>query len=232
MSMDYNSYALRLTSFILNEPKDMDYSVVIPATIDAAEQRIYRELDLLSTIITNSTSSLVAGNRSFTLPAGSGKFVTVQSINVITPASTAPDSGTRNLLTAVDRTYLDSVWNSSTVTGVPKHFAMVDQDNIIVGPWPAGAYRVEVVGTIRPTPLSATNTTTFLTNYLPDIFLSASMIFFSKAVLDYNGVAQGSPEFWEANYEKALASANAEELRKKFAGPGWTSLSPTIPAPR
>ena len=126
MSMNYNSYTLRLTSFILNQPKDMDYSVVIPATIDAAEQRIYRELDLLSTIITNSTASLTSGNRNFTLPTGSGKFVTVQSINVITPGSVAPDSGTRNPLTAVDRTYLDSVWNSSANTGVPKHFAMVE----------------------------------------------------------------------------------------------------------
>lgn len=232
MSMDYNSYTLRLTSFILAEPSDMDYSVVIPATIDSAEQRIYRELDLLSTVVTDGTSSLSSGNRNFTLPTGSGKYVTVQSINVITPAATSPDSGTRNQLTAVDRTYLDAVWNSSTGATVPKHFAMNNQDTIIVGPWPDAAYRVEVVGTIRPTPLSATNTTTFLTNYLSDVFLSASMIFFSKAVLDYNGATQGSPDFWEANYERAIASANAEELRKKFAGPGWTSLSTVIPAAR
>ena len=36
MSMNYNSYTLRLTSFILNQPKDMDYSVVIPAKIGRA----------------------------------------------------------------------------------------------------------------------------------------------------------------------------------------------------
>ena len=51
MSMNYESYILRLTSFIVKEPSDLDYSVVIPATIDAAEQRVYRELDLLSTVV-------------------------------------------------------------------------------------------------------------------------------------------------------------------------------------
>ena len=29
---------------------------------------------------------------------------------------------------------------------------------------------------------------------------------------------------WEDQYQKLMASANAEELRKKWAGPGWTSL--------
>ena len=102
---------------------------------------------------------------------------------------------------------------------------MIDQDNIIFGPWPNAAYVVEVIGTIRPTPLSSTNTTTFLTNYLPDVFLASSMIYFSRSVLEYNGATMNAPEWWETNYQNAKLSANAEELRKKFAGPGWTSLS-------
>jgi len=225
MSMNYESYILRLTSFIVKEPSDLDYSVVIPATIDAAEQRVYRELDLLSTVVRDSSTSTVSGNRNFALPTSLGKFVTVQGINVVTPASTSANSGTRNPVLPVDRSYLDSVYNSSSGATTPKNFAMIDQDNIIFGPWPNAAYVVEVIGTIRPTPLSATNTTTFLTNYLPDVFLAASMIYFSRSVLEYNGATMNAPEWWETNYQNAKMSANAEELRKKFAGPGWTSLS-------
>lgn len=232
MSMDYTSYTVRLASFITTNPDNIDYAFVIPATIDYAEQRIYRELNLLSTVVTNATSSTISGNRNFTLPSNTGKYVTVQTINIITPAATAPDSGTRRQLTPVDRTYLDAVWNSSSGATVPKHFAMNDQDTIIFGPWPDAAYRVEVIGTIRPTPLSITNTTTFLTLYLPDIFLSASMVFFSKNMQDKGVGIANSPEYWEAAYERAIASANAEELRKKFAGPGWTSLSTTTPPAR
>jgi hypothetical protein len=224
--MDYSSYTLRLTSFIVKEPSDLDYSVVIPATIDAAEQRIYRELDLLDSVFVNSSSALTAGNRNFILPATTnGIFITVQGLNVITPAGAQPDAGTRVQLVPVSVSYLNSVWNSGTFRSVPKDFAMIRQDQAIVGPWPDSNYFVEVIGTIRPNPLSASNTNTYLTQYLPDLFLAASMVFFSKAVLDYNGATQGSPEWWESNYQAAFRSASLEELRKKYAGPGWTSLS-------
>ena len=91
----------------------------------------------------------------------------------------------------------------------------------------SAAYRVEVVGTIRPTPLSATNTTTFLTLYLPDLFMAASLVFAGENMRDF-GAEGGNPavaQTWEQNYQALMASANAEELRKRFAGPGWSSMS-------
>jgi hypothetical protein len=109
---------------------------------------------------------------------------------------------------------------------------MNDQDTIIFGPWPDATYRVEVVGTIRPTPLSYSNPTTFLTNYLPDLFLSASMAFFAKNLQDKGVGTANNAEFWDNNYKELYASANAEELRKKFAGPSWTSMSSVKPPER
>ena len=99
--------------------------------------------------------------------------------------------------------------------------------SIIFGPWPDAAYRVEVVGTIRPTPLSATNTTTFLTLYLPDLFMAASLVFAGENMRDFGaeGGNAAVSQTWEQNYQTLMASANAEELRKRFAGPGWTSMS-------
>ena len=225
--MNYLEYALRLANLIPVNNSSTQFQNMLPATIDYAEQRIYRELDLLSTVVTDSASSTTSGSRNFTLPTGSGKYVTVQTINIITPAATAPDSGTRRQLTPVDRRYLDAVWNSSTGSTVPKHFAMNDQDTIIFGPWPDAAYRVEVVGTIRPTPLSATNTTTFLTLYLPDLFMAASLVFAGENMRDFGteGGNAAVAQTWEQNYQALMASANAEELRKRFAGPGWSSMS-------
>jgi hypothetical protein len=225
--MNYLEYGIRIANLLPVNVSSTQFQNMLPAMIDTAEQRIYRELNLLSTVVTNSTSSTTAGNRNFTLPSSTGKFVTVITINIITPASTAPDSGTRNQLTPVDRTYLDAVWNSSTGATVPKHFAMNDQDTILFGPWPNAAYRVEVVGTIRPTSLSATNTTTFLTLYLPDLFIAASMVFAGENMRDF-GAEGNNPnvaQIWEGNYQALMQSANAEELRKKFSGPGWTSMS-------
>jgi hypothetical protein len=228
MSLDYTTYVAQIANIMAVQSTTTQFQTMLPGMIDYAEQRIYRELDLLNTVVRDSSSSFIAGSRNFALPTTTnGPFVTVQGINVITPAGTQPDSGTRNALQITVRDYLDNVWNSSTVSTLPKLFAMIDQFNIIVGPWPDANYVVEVIGTIRPNPLSSTNTTTFLTNYLPDLFIAASMIFASGYQRDFGSQADNpaQAQSWESQYEKLFASANGEELRKKFSGPGWTSLS-------
>lgn len=226
--MTYQTYVTSLANIMAVDPATSQFQTMLPNCIDYAEQRIYRELDLLNTVVRDDSTSLTASDRNFTLPTtANGKFVTVQGINLITPAGTAADSGTRNALQPTARDYLDTVWNSSSGATLPKLFAMIDQFNIIVGPWPNAAYRVEVIGTIRPNPLSQTNPTTFLTQYLPDLFLAGSMIFATGYQRDFGSQADNPAQAvsWEGQYEKLFASANAEELRKKFAGPGWTSYS-------
>src|SRR4029077_5001358 len=148
----------------------------LPSAIDDAEQRLYRTLDLLNTITRDSSASLTAGNRTFNLPASIGTFIVTEQINVITPSTqTNPDLGTRNSLLPASKEFLDATWNSVNGSTVPQYFAMVTQNQIVVGAWPDSAYQVEVVGTIRPAPLSSTNVTSLLSVYFPDIFVAASM---------------------------------------------------------
>ena len=72
---------------------------------------------------------------------------------------------------------------SITGAAVPALYAMITDQQIIVGPAPGlmtkRKYTIECIGTIRPAPLSPTNTTTYLSLYLPDLFLAASMVFMS-----------------------------------------------------
>lgn len=228
MSYDYTTYVSAIANIMAVGSDTPQFQNMLPRMIEYAEQRIYRELDLLNTVNRNDTVSLTTGNRNFTLPSTTnGNYITVQGINVITPANTAADNGTRVALQATTRDYLDMVWNAAGTTALPVYFALIDQFNGIVGPWPNATYRIEVIGTIRPNPLSVTNTTTFLTQYLPDLFLAASMIFASGYQRDFGSQADNPAQAvsWESQYEKLFASANGEELRKKFCGPGWTSLS-------
>lgn len=234
MSYTYTTYVDQVANIMAVDPTTPQFQTMLPGMIDYAEQRIYRELDLLNTVARSSTTSLTASNRNFTLPTtANGNFITVQGINLITPAGAAADSGTRNPLQPTTRDFLDSVWNSSSGATLPKLFAMIDQFTIIVGPWPDLGYRVEVIGTIRPNPLSSSNTSTFLTQYLPDLFLAGSMIFATGYQRDFGSQADNPAQAvsWESQYEKLFASANAEELRKKWAGPGWQSLSAVAPSP-
>lgn len=231
MALNYTTYQTALASLAVTSASNADFQTILPNVIDYAEQRIYRELDLVSTIVRDSSAAFVPLSRNFALPHANGQFVTVQEVNVITPISTAPDSGTRNQLTATTKEFLDATWNSVTGAGVPRWFNLFDQSSLIVGPWPDLGYTVEVVGTIRPAPLSATNTTTFLTLYLPDLFLAASMVFMSAWMRNFGSQADDPrmSQSWEAQTQTLMASAKNEETRKRFAGLSWSGYSEIPP---
>lgn len=227
MTLTYSSFVTDLANLLVIPPTDTNYLTVLPNIIDDAEQRIYRELDLLSTIVRDQSGSLVANSRNFTFPQ---HFVVCESLNLFTPATTTT---ARNQLVPVSREWMDYVWPNETpsvVPSVPQYYAMITDQQIIVGPSPDAAYVMEVVGTVRPTPLSATNTTTYLTLYLPDLFMTAALIFGYGYMKDYGAATDdpNAPGSWNSHYDKLFASANVEENRKKYAGAAW---SPKQPAP-
>ena len=229
MSYNYSQYQTDLANLLVIPSTDPNFLTVLPNTIDDAELRIYRDLDLLNTSTTDSSAAFVTNTRSFTLPAANGTFVVTQDVYAITPFGTVnPDLGTRNALSPCSREMLDFMFPSSAASGVPQYFAMSTQGRILVGPWPDQAYQAEVHGTIRPTPLGSTNVTTLLTQFFPDVFMAASMVFGSGYLKNY-GAAVDDPQqaaSWEAHYQKLIASAQVEEARKKFTSQGWSSKQP------
>ena len=225
MSYNYASYVTSLANLLVVPPADPNYQIVLPNIIDDAEQRVYRDLDLLSTIVRDSTGALTANSRNFTFPQ---HFVVSESINVYTPVSTTTS---RNQLVPVTREFLDAMWPNeaaATVPSVPQYYAMITDQTIIVGPSPDAAYTMEVVGTVRPTPLSATNTTTYLTLYLPDLFMAASLVFAAGYLQNYGAMVDNPQQAmsWETHYKALFESANVEENRKKYASAAWTPKSP------
>ncbi len=249
MSYNYSTYVASLQSLLVATDTNgaANLNAMLPNIIDYAEQRIFRELDLLTTL-TSLTSTMSTTNRNLAVPAGA---IVVQSVNVITPALTAPDNGTRNPLrrTSVER--INFAWPvaSSTNTvgqSIPTDYAIQNNNasfgstasnyTLLVAPPPDQQYVCEFVCTVRPTPLSATNTATFLTTYLPDLFLAASMVFASGYQRDF-GQQSSDPMMavsWESQYQLLKASANTEEMRKKAQGPEWQAFSaaPEADAPR
>lgn len=231
MSLTYATFTTTLANMIVVSVNDPNFVTALPAIIDDAEQRLYRELDLLSTRVT-ATGQLTPSSRAFTLPTpngGNGNFVVVEQFNVITPASaTNPELGTRNPLDPASKEYLDAVWPSAAGATVPSLFAPISQQSWIVGAWPDAAYTVEVVGTIRPAPLSASNQSTFLSTYLPDVYLAAALVMSAGYQLNFSA-AGDNPQAgvtWETHLKTLLDSAKVEEIRKKFGSEGWTSKEP------
>jgi hypothetical protein len=232
--MTYSEIVTALATTLVTPSNDTGFVALLPSAFAYADNRIYRELDMLASNVRDSSSSTAADNRDFTLPTTLGTFQMIDSINVITPASTAPGSGTRNVLIPVSQSFLDMCWPSTAGATVPQYFSYISQDTytstpqnqIIFGPWPDDEYRVEVIGTIQPEVLSSTTTNTFLTDYLSDLYLAACMVFMTGAFLKNFGSQSDDPRSalsWETQYTSLRESAATWEARKRWAGPSWTS---------
>lgn len=229
MSYTYSQFVTALSTELVVDPTEPNFVAILPTIIDQGEQRCYRELNLLATIVSDTSASTTANNRNFTLPTASGRFVTVQNINVFSPAGTTT---TRNQVVPASRDLIDAIWPSNTApsaTTVPAFFGMITDQTLIFGPPPGDQFTVEVIGTIRPAPLSASNTTTFLSLYLPDLFFDAAMV--AGCAYQKNFGAQADDpkiaQSWENQYQIAKASANVEELRRKFQSVSWSAESPS-----
>jgi len=243
--LNYNQYVTQLAQLAvvpLTNPvtnpvttRDANFNVIIPSALDYAELRIQRDLDLISTVTSNISlgAPIVTTVNQSTISFTQGTFVTVQNVNIITPEGTiAPDSGYRNAAIPVSKEYLQFAWPSNANANVPTSFAMIDDHTISLGPWPDKAYSVEIIGTARmkslgPTDTSTTSTSNFISLYLPDLLLMASMIYISGYQRNF-GRLNDDPQMaqtYESQYQALLKGATMEEYRKKFAASAWTSTS-------
>ena len=227
--LTYSDYVNEIATLAVVSPTDPNFVEILPQMITYAENRIYRDLDLLSTVTSNATYTTTANGSKITFAIAD--FITVQEVNVITPAGTTDaDSGTRVALLPVTKEYLHYVYPSSVSSGVPANFAMLTQNTLIFGPWPDDVYTLEIIGTYRPNSLSDTNATTFISLYLPDLFIMASMIYVSGFQRNFVSAAANDPQMpinYETQYQALLQGAIGEEYRKKFESSGWTSMSPS-----
>lgn len=228
MSLTYSSYVQQIATMAVVSTTDPNFTIIIPSMIDYAELRMQRDLDFLSTQTSNTSYSFTLGNNTLTIPTSA--YVTLQTVEVI-------NNGVSTPLLPVAKEYIQNVWGGGSTQGVPTIFAVYGGDsattgltsqNIIVGPTPDSAYQVRLTGTMRSQPLSATNTTTFISTYLPDMFIMASMIYISAYQRNF-GRMNDDPQMaqsYEGQYQALKASALIEENRKKFEAAAWTSYSP------
>src|SRR5271156_1306615 len=159
MSLNYTTYLTELALLAQFPANDPNFLSNLPSCIDYATDRITRELNLLNTITANSTLALATGTRILSLASLSPVFNVLMDVNVLVPAGqNNPDLCARTQLTIQSRAFLNAVYGTGPtqggMTGVPQYFAMVTDQIIQVAPYPDQDYGVELIGTVRPTPLS------------------------------------------------------------------------------
>lgn len=232
MSLTYTSYVSQLTNMMsVASSTDASFTTLLPGAIDYAEGRIYRDTDLLATRLVSTAVSLSSGVRSVTLSTAAGTFLVIERVNILTSATAPTSIATRNPTMFVSPDWLDAVYPTavSSYLGLPLFVARPTDDTLVFGPVPDSAYGLEIATTLRPAPLAATNSSTWLTQNLPELFMAATMVFVAGYQQNFgaqadNPQASGS---WEQQYQALLNTANVDELRKKYRAEGWSPAKPS-----
>lgn len=246
-ALTYNLYVSQVANLAVMQTQtvsgvvegvDASFNALIPSMLNYAELRIQRDLDLLPSL-TSRTYSLAADTN--TLQISVDDFVTIQTIQVAHGSTVVP---TR----PVSKELLQNVYPTDAVKGPPVWFAMTGGDattggstynNITFGPFTDAIYSVTAYGTIRlpslykfANPTDAGTGTTFISTYLPDLLIQASMIYVSEFQRNFTptGNDPEMPGSYELQYGALLKSAVVEEARKKFQASAWSSMAPPIVA--
>lgn len=193
-----------LNAQIANELQRDDLTLRIPEFIDSAERRIARECRPRGfEVYVSSTFTAGSGGAIIDQPE---RLVTMISFHVL---SNAAGTASGNIRTDVFRraySFVRFYGRDQTVMGLPKYFADMGQDQMIVAPSPAVAYPFEMGYYQRLAPLSVSNETNWLTENAPDLLLYASLLASAPFLKDDDRVPT-----WKEFYSDYAAALNATE---------------------
>jgi hypothetical protein len=216
---------------------DDNFQRIVPAMFLYADGRIYRELLFLANEITQPVQ-LSARNREVVLPPA---VINLRGVNICTPVTTSITMNTiRTPLERIPPQVLDYLWPQPLYRpNVPQKYAMIGgvasasppqmmQHVLRFMPTPDQPYLIEVLGDIRPDPLSPANPTTYLSVTYPELFLCACMIFAAGYQRDFGAQADDPQraQSWQAQYDYLKSGVMLEVARMRGEGPGFTAEPP------
>ena len=145
---------------------------ILNGFINDAEFKILREVDSDNNR-RYATANLIASTRFIDVPTN---LLIVRSAQIID--SDLADGSTdqnRDFLQFRDTSFM-SEFNPTATTGVPKYYSNWDETRIVVAPTPDQTYTIQLNYILKPTGLSSTNTTTYLSTEFPNGLLYACLV--------------------------------------------------------
>ena len=145
---------------------------ILNGFINDAEFKILREVDSDNNR-RYATANLIASTRFIDVPTD---LLIVRSAQIVD--SDLADGSTdqnRDFLQFRDTSFM-SEFNPTATTGVPKYYSNWDETRIVVAPTPDQTYTIQLNYILKPTGLSSTNTTTYLSTEFPNGLLYACLV--------------------------------------------------------
>jgi len=131
--------------------------------IVGAEDRIQKLVEL-PIFRKNVTATLTSSNQYLTMPS-----------DFLAPYSLAVDDSGYEYLNFKDVTFIRSSFPASTTTGVPKYYAIYDENTFILAPTPSSNFTVELHYSYKPQSITTAGTSWLGTN-AHDCLLYASLV--------------------------------------------------------
>jgi len=221
----YASYQAAIVTQIPSLPTDPNFATMLPDAIDYAELSICRDLDLLQMHGDIALGAATIGTATYAVP---GAVIVLEALYY--GPNTIP-------VAPASQEFIRAVF-AGAANGPPENFAVIGAASgagwspaaqVLLGPAPDATYTLTGYGTERPATLSETNTTTFISLNLPDLFWAASMIFWSGYTKNFGAMTDNPqmPISWQSEYTRLLKGAGVENARDKFQSQGWQAEAPS-----
>jgi hypothetical protein len=180
-------------------------STIVDGFIENAEFKILREVDSDNNR-RYATANLITSDRFISRPAG---LLIVRSAQIIdSDGSSQPNN--RDFLQYRDTSFM-SEFNPTEDTGVPKYYSLWDEQNIVVAPTPDATYTIQLNYILKDPGLSATNTTTYLSQNFPNGLLYACLVEaygFLKGPIDML-------QLYDKKYNEAVKGFSIEQMGRR-----------------
>ena len=175
-------------------------STIINGFIENAEFRILRDVDSDNNR-KYATASVVVTQKYFNTPAD---LLVIRSLQVFNT------NGAISFLDVRDMTFINE-YNQDNTTGIPKYYANWDEDTVIVAPTPDQAYTIQINYILKPTGLSSSTATTYLSQQFPNGLLYACLVEAYGFLKGPNDMLQ----YYENRYKQAIEGFSLEQMGRR-----------------
>jgi hypothetical protein len=189
-----------LTGFLQDWVESSEATMVadLDEMIRYGELRIYKSIDFAVTRLEDDPVSLVQGTAIVALPADT---ITVRYVTLLSGT-------TRTILDQKDPSFIDLYVGDRTTEGALRYYAMLDEDNLLVAPAPANSDDTLIIArTIRPAPMTASNSTTWLGDTHPELLLYSCLL----EIATFQKSEQDTVADYQNKYKAAMEATLVEE---------------------
>ena len=180
-------------------------STIVDGIISDAEFRIFRDVDSDNNR-RYATANLITSQRFINTPSG---LLIVRSAQIVdSDGSAQPDN--REFLEYRDTSFM-SEFSPTGAVGVPKYYSMWDKDTIVIAPSPDATYEIQLNYILKDPGLSATNTTTYISQNFPNGLLYACLVEAFSFLKGPNDLLQ----LYEGKYKQVLEGFSIEQMGRR-----------------